>query len=135
MDLKIAKDNVFAHNDIKLYYKFEDLSRELPYDSAYEKKLKIIPKVIYPEFKKGKKSVDELANYYFIEKYLIEEYIEKIEKKSNDDKKTEDNNITTSEDTIIVKLASLENELIVLNKKLENIINVVTTYFEDIKNK
>ncbi len=135
MNVKIAKDNVFAHNDTKLYYKFEDLSQELPYDSAYEKKLKMIPEVIYPEFKKGKKSIDELANYYFIEKYLIEEYIEKIEKKSNDKKIDDNNNITKSEDTIIVKLASLENELIVLNKKLDNIINVVTTYFEHIKNR
>jgi hypothetical protein len=73
MDVKIAKDNVFAHNDTKLYYKFEDLNlyHESQGYSAYEKKLKMIPEVIYPEFKKGKKSIDELANYYFIEKYLI----------------------------------------------------------------
>lgn len=133
MDVEISQDNVFAHNDTKLYYKFEDLNlyNKLPFDSPYEKKLKLIPEVIYPEFKKGKKSIDELANYYFIEKYLIEEYIQKIEEKSADDKKIEDN----SEDTIVVKLASLENELITLNKKLDNIINVVITYFEHIKNK
>jgi hypothetical protein len=134
MDVKIAKDDIFAHNDTRLYYKYEDLSKELPFYSAYEKKIKVIPEVIYPEFKKGKKNIDELANYYFIEKYLIEEYIAKIEKESNNKKIDDNNNITTCEDTIVVKLASLENELIVLNKKLDNIINIVTTYFEHIKN-
>jgi len=42
-----------------------------------KKKLRMIPEVIYSEYKKGTKNIYELADYYQIEGYLITEYIKK----------------------------------------------------------
>lgn len=64
------------------YYKYKNLTladAQSSIQTEYDKKLQMIPDVIYPEYKKGGKSLYELAMYYQIEKYLIEEYIQKIE--------------------------------------------------------
>lgn len=66
-----------------LYYKYKDLelhNSESSFAIEYEKKLQMLPDIIYPEYKKGR-SIYELANYYKFETYLIKEYIYRMENK------------------------------------------------------
>lgn len=66
-----------------LYYKYKDLelhNSESSLKIEYEKKLQMLPDIIYPEYKKGR-GIHELANSYKFETYLIEEYIHKMENK------------------------------------------------------
>lgn len=106
-----------SHLDNKLYYDYENMKKEskLSKESPYEKKLKIIPEIIYPEYKLGQKQIHELANYYKIEQYLIEEYIQKM-----DDDKTKDDISHES------SLSSLENKLMKMEQKLDHIISIIT---------
>jgi hypothetical protein len=114
------------------YYKYKNLSSfnsESSIQNDYENKLQIIPDVIYPEYKKGEKSLYELAMYYQIEKYLIEEYIQKIEKQhtqntdNTDNTDNKSNIIETSDDTKMDSI--LENKLDILEKKLDYIISTL----------
>ena len=108
------------------YYKYKNL---LSYNSDssikndYEKKIQIIPDVIYPEYKKGNKSLYELAMYYQIEKYLIEEYIYKMEKQHTQNTDNKSNIVETSEDTKMDSI--LENKFNILETKLDYIISIL----------
>jgi hypothetical protein len=105
-----------------VYYKYKNLTSfntESSIENAYEKKLQIIPDVIYPEYKKGEKSLYELAMYYQIEKYLIEEYIQKVEKQHTQNTDNKSNIIETSEDT------KMDSKLDILEKKLDYIISTL----------
>ena len=79
----------------------------------------------YPEYKKGNKSLYTLANDYQIEKYLIEQYIQKKEKEEADIQKDE-KIIKTEHTTIEEFIASMENKLITLEQKLDYIIGILT---------
>jgi hypothetical protein len=108
------------------YYKYKNLTSfntDSCIENAYEKKLQIIPDVIYPEYKKGEKSLYELAMYYQIEKYLIEEYIQKVEKQHTQNTDNKSNIIETSENTKMDSI--LENKLDILEKKLDYIISTL----------
>lgn len=108
------------------YYKYKNLrsfNSESSIQNDYEKKLQIIPDVIYPEYKKGEKSLYELAMYYQIEKCLIEEYIYKIEKQHTQNTDNKSNIIETSDDTKMDSI--LENKLDILEKKLDYIISTL----------
>ena len=111
------------------HYKYKNLlsyNSESSIKNDYEKKLQIISDVIYPEYKKGR-TIDELANCYKLESYLIEEYIYKMENKqsdnklsTSDDKQTDYNNFYKEQITI------LGNKLLTLEEKLDYIINVIS---------
>ncbi len=127
------------------YYKYKNLlsyNSESSIKNDYEKKLQIIHDVIYPEYTKGKKSLYELAMYYQIEKYLIEEYILKIEKQHTQNTDNKSNIIETSKDTKMdsildnksniietsenTKMDSiLDNKLNILETKLDYIISIL----------
>ena len=121
-----------------LYYKYEDLqshNSESYCKTAYENKLKMIPDIIYPEYKKGGKSLYELAMNYQIEKYLIEEYIQKIENQQTDNKsiikeichdKQVNYDSSYAEKITALKLNSLENKMMILEQKMDHIISIIT---------
>lgn len=83
-------------------------------------KSRVISHVIYPIYKKGDKNINELSNEYNIDKETIEKYINKIDKKQESKESTENNNINN---LILLKLSSLEYKLVMLEHKINYIIN------------
>lgn len=83
-------------------------------------KSRVISHVIYPIYKKGNKNINELSNEYNIDKETIEKYINKIDKKQESKESTENNNINN---LILLKLSSLEYKLVMLEHKINYIIN------------
>ena len=117
----------FSAQDTKQYYDYQNIIKcqtKIPYDEPYEKKLRIIPNIIYPEYKKGGKSIHELANYYQIEAYLIEEYIEKQEQTYNN-KSCKDVNKDNGLDVFNEKIVSLEKKVNTLDEKINRIIDII----------
>ena len=117
----------FSAQDTKQYYDYQNIIKcqtKIPYDEPYEKKLRIIPNIIYPEYKKGGKSIHELANYYQIEAYLIEEYIEK-EEQSHNNKSCKDVNKDNGQDVFNEKIVSLEKKVNTLDEKINRIIDII----------
>ena len=126
----------FSAKDTKQYYDYQNIIKcetKIPYDEPYEKKLRTIPNVIYPEYKKGGKSIHELANYYQIEAYLIEEYIEKVEQSHNNNKWCKDVNKDkirhekrdNGQDVFAAKIVSLEKKVDTLEEKIDHIIDII----------
>ncbi len=122
------KGQFFSAKDAKEYYDYETIKKRES-DDPYEKKLRMIPEVIYPEYKKGTKSIYELADYYQIEGYLITEYIKKVEtSKTNevDQKdKQENQEIKYNEKITELKLSSLEKKMMILEEKLDYVISLI----------
>ncbi|WP_396189477.1 hypothetical protein [Flavobacterium sp.] len=126
------KGQFFSAKDAKEYYDYETIKKRES-DDPYEKKLRMIPEVIYPEYKKGTKSIYELADYYQIEVYLIKEYIKKVEKSDinkdtkiqQDQKDKQEHEHQHNERITELKLTSLENKMMILEEKLDYIISLM----------
>jgi hypothetical protein len=119
-------DNIKETNnneETEMYYQYKDLKlyNTKILETPYETKLKIIPDVIYPEYKKGRK-LHELANYYKIEQYLIEDYIRSIEIENND--------LNTDIEFIkIMKRKENINDNNIINENNENNDNKYAVFF------
>ncbi len=94
--------------------KYEELLSSLKSPPiSNEDKLEIIQFIIYPEYKKGTKTIEYLSYHYNIEKKLIENYIKNIE--SFEKSFNLNNNISgytdNNEDNINYRLSLLEQKL------------------------
>lgn len=86
-------------------------------------KSRVISIVIYPILKKGNKNIVELADEYNIDKELIEKYINKFDKKQESKEIKDNNENNTLNNLILLKLSSLEYKLVMLEHKINYIIN------------
>lgn len=117
-----------------LYYEYKNLesyNSESPEKREYEKKIQLFPDIIYPEYKKGR-TINELANCYKLESYLIEEYILKMENKQSNNKLStieisddKQNYNDSAEKITALKFTSLENKMMTLEQKLDYIISII----------
>ena len=80
-------------------------------------KSRMVSHIIYPKYKNDNQNIEELSIKYKINKEFIEKYINKIENK------TSIKNTIYNENIIELKLTLLEKRLMILEQKLDYIIN------------
>jgi hypothetical protein len=93
-------------------------------------KSRVISQIIYPIFKEGNKTLDDLSIDYKIDKELLEKYINNIDIKSVDKNSSEGKSNTTKSNNknkeLFEKIISFENKFELLENKLDYVISLLT---------
>ena len=100
-------------------------------------KFRVISHIIYPKYKNDNIGVEELSVEYNIEKELVEKYINKIETNNAIRKSVEQNNSDSKDESLetrpktnrkllFEKITTLETKMIVIEKKLDFIISIIS---------
>jgi hypothetical protein len=122
----------------------EEISTNISYDDiALEHKRtstgiksRVISQIIYPIFKEGNKTIDEISLEYKIDKEIIDKYINKLEtnnaiQKSIDKNNSDDTHNKTKipkikRNNVYEKIISFEKRFEKIENKLEHIISLLT---------
>jgi hypothetical protein len=114
----------------------EEISNNKTYDEiALEHKrtskgiiIRVISHIIYPIFRKGSKTIDELSVEYKIDKELLEKYINKFKNDKNIKNSVENDSLenTPKRKKIYEKIISFENRFGILENKLDHIIGLLS---------
>lgn len=99
-------------------------------------KCRVISHVIYVKYKDGNTNIDELASEYNIEKEMLERQINKIEATNAIKQAVEQNSYETKGENeveprtkrkvLLEKIASIEDKMIIIEQKLDQIISIIT---------
>lgn len=89
-------------------------------------KSRIISHILYTEYKDGTKTIDDLSQEYNIETDLLNKYINKLENKNNVVIKSYEEKPKTKRILLFEKIESLETKILIIEQKLDTIINLIS---------
>jgi len=100
-------------------------------------KSRVISHILYPKYKNDNIGLDELSSEYYIEKELVEKYINKIETNHAIKKSVEQNNSDSKDESgetkpktnrklLFEKITTLETKMLTIEQKLDFIISIIS---------